>query len=96
LKQSKSLLDLRALLERVLPDNNPFYELEIEQDFPGVGYGVLLLSGRQLDVFPLILLAGWPRSLTPQATLSFQRRSMERLPVGIPAQKEFIGTLLTR
>jgi two-component system cell cycle sensor histidine kinase/response regulator CckA len=51
------ILVLRDLLERVLPDNNPFQDLEIEQDFPGVGYRVLLLSGRQLDGFPLILLA---------------------------------------
>jgi two-component system, cell cycle sensor histidine kinase and response regulator CckA len=50
------ILDLRDLLERVLPNHNPFQDLEIEQDFPGVGYRVLLLSGRQLDGFPLILL----------------------------------------
>jgi two-component system, cell cycle sensor histidine kinase and response regulator CckA len=52
-----NILVLRDLLERVLSGNNPFQDLEIEQDFPGVGYRVLLLSGRQLDGFPLILLA---------------------------------------
>jgi len=51
------ILALRDLLEHLLPDNHPFQDLEIEQDFPGVGYRVLLLSGRQLDGFPLILLA---------------------------------------
>jgi PAS domain S-box-containing protein len=51
------ILDLRELLEHALSDNKPFHDLEIEQDFPGVGYKVLLLSGRQLDGFPLILLA---------------------------------------
>ncbi len=51
------ILNLRAMLEHVLPDNKPFQQLEIEQDLPGVGYRVLLLSGRQLDGFPLIFLA---------------------------------------
>jgi PAS domain S-box-containing protein len=51
------ILDLRDLLGHVLPDNKPFQDLEIEQDFPGVGNRVLVLSGRQLDGFPLILLA---------------------------------------
>jgi len=51
------ILDLRAMLEHVLPDDKPFQDLEIEQDFPGIGDRVLLLSGRRLDGFPLILLA---------------------------------------
>src|SRR5579872_4336718 len=51
------LLDLRDLLGRVLHDHEPFQGLEIEQDFPGVGNRVLVLSGRQLDGFLLILLA---------------------------------------
>jgi len=51
------ILDLRDLLGRVLHDHKPFQDLEIEQDFPGVGNRVLVLSGRQLDGFPLILLA---------------------------------------
>src|SRR5579864_7716068 len=51
------ILDLRDMLGHVLPDNKPFQDLEIEQDFPGVGNRVLVLSGRQLDGFPLILLA---------------------------------------
>ena len=51
------ILDLRAMLEHVLPDDKPFQGLEIEQDFPGIGDRVLLLSGRRLDGFPLILLA---------------------------------------
>jgi PAS domain S-box-containing protein len=51
------ILDLRAVLEHVLPDDEPFQDLEIEQDFPGVGYRVLLLSGRRINGFPLILLA---------------------------------------
>ena len=51
------ILDLRDLLGRVLHAHQPFQDLEIEQDFPGVGNRVLVLSGRQLDGFPLILLA---------------------------------------
>ena len=51
------ILDLRDLLGRVLHDHKPFQDLEMEQDFPGVGNRVLVLSGRQLDGFPLILLA---------------------------------------
>ena len=52
-----NILDLRDLLGRVLHDHEPFQDLEIEQDFPGVGNRVLVVSGRQLDGFPLILLA---------------------------------------
>ena len=52
-----NILDLRDLLGRVLRDHEPFQDLEIEQDFPGVGNRLLVLSGRQLDGFPLILLA---------------------------------------
>jgi len=51
------ILDLRVMLEHVLSDDRPFTDLEIEQDFPGIGYRVLLMSGRRLDGFPLILLA---------------------------------------
>jgi PAS domain-containing protein len=35
------ILDLRAMLEHVLPDDKPFQDLEIEQDFPGIGDRVL-------------------------------------------------------
>ena len=48
---------LRELLEQVLGSNKCFEGLEIEQDFPGIGERVLLVSGRQVDGFPLIVLA---------------------------------------
>jgi PAS domain S-box-containing protein len=97
------ILDLRAMLEHVLPDNKPFQELEIEQDFPGVGYRVLLLSGRQLDVFRcsfslLMILpsAGnvtfdWPPSLNPETTPFFPRHSMEAERIYGYVAHEMIG-----
>ena len=50
------ILDLRDLLERLLRFDNTNQDLEIEQDFPGIGCRVLLLHGRRLDALPLILL----------------------------------------
>ena len=48
--------DLRDLLERLLRFDNTHQDLEIEQDFPGIGCRVLLLHGRRVDALPLILL----------------------------------------
>ena len=46
---------LRDMLDRVLSDGS-FQDLEIAQDFPGVGHRVLLLSGRHLEKLGVILL----------------------------------------
>ncbi len=48
---------LRDLLDRVLPGNNSFQDFQIEQDFPGLGHRVLVLSGCRLDGLKMILLA---------------------------------------
>jgi PAS domain S-box-containing protein len=50
------ILDLRDLLERLLRFDTTHQDLEIEQDFPGIGSRALLLHGRRLDALPLILL----------------------------------------
>ena len=50
------ILDLRDLLKGIVEHGERFQDLEIEQDFPHIGNRVLLLSGRRIDGFPLILL----------------------------------------
>jgi len=40
---------LRKLLERVLPENKPFENFEIEEDFPGLGRRVFNLSARKIS-----------------------------------------------
>ena len=47
---------LREMLESVLPDNKTVHGFEIEQDFPGVGHKVLMLSARQLDGLQRVLV----------------------------------------
>jgi two-component system CheB/CheR fusion protein len=47
---------VRNMLQRVLPENKSFQNFEIEQDFPGIGHRVLVLSARQLDGLQQILL----------------------------------------
>jgi two-component system CheB/CheR fusion protein len=47
---------LRDMLQRILPDKKAVQGFEIEQDFPGVGHRVLVLSARQLDGLQQILL----------------------------------------
>ena len=47
---------LRDMLERILPDHKAVQDFEIEQDFPGIGHRVLMLSARQLDGLQQILL----------------------------------------
>jgi len=47
---------LRDMLQRLLPDKKAVQDFEIEQDFPGVGHRVLVLSARQLDGLEQILL----------------------------------------
>ena len=47
---------LRDMLQRILPDHKSVQDFEIEQDFPGIGHRVLVLSARQLDGVQQILL----------------------------------------
>ena len=47
---------LRDMLERILPDHKAVQDFEIEQDFPGIGHRVLVISARQLDGVQQILL----------------------------------------
>jgi len=53
--------ELKRLLEDILPNNTPFQALEIEHDFPVVGYRAVRLNGRRIlqgrAAAPLILLA---------------------------------------
>ena len=44
------------MLESILPDHKAVQDFEIEQDFPGIGHRVLVLSARQLDGLQQILL----------------------------------------
>jgi PAS domain-containing protein len=44
------------MLQRILPDKKAVQGFEIEQDFPGVGHRVLVLSARRLDGLQQILL----------------------------------------
>lgn len=41
---------LRAMLERVVPDNHPFDDFLLEDDFPGLGHRVFKLNARKIDV----------------------------------------------
>ncbi|HEY3283738.1 MAG TPA: chemotaxis protein CheB [Armatimonadota bacterium] len=52
-----NLETLRGVLGRVLPGSNSFSDLEIEQDFQGLGHRHLMLSGCRLDGLDMILLA---------------------------------------
>jgi two-component system CheB/CheR fusion protein len=47
---------LREMLERILPDHKMVQDFQIEQDFPGVGRKVLMLSARRLEDLQLILM----------------------------------------
>jgi two-component system, chemotaxis family, CheB/CheR fusion protein len=47
---------LRDMLQCVLPDHKSVRDFEIEQEFPGIGRRVLLLSACQLEELPQILL----------------------------------------
>ena len=47
---------VRDMLQRILPGNQSVQGFEIEQDFPGIGHRVLVLSARQLDGLQQILL----------------------------------------
>lgn len=49
--------ELRDLLERILPENETFNDLEVEQDFKGIGRRIILLNARRLDDHDMILLA---------------------------------------
>jgi PAS domain S-box-containing protein len=40
---------LRELLERVLSNDQPFYDYEVEDDFPMVGHRIMLLNARRLQ-----------------------------------------------
>jgi signal transduction histidine kinase len=51
------LLELRKLLEDILPHERAFDGYEVEHDFVGVGPRVVLLNARRLDNHSLILLA---------------------------------------
>jgi PAS domain S-box-containing protein len=48
---------LRALLEKVLPRNSSFKDLEITREFPSLGTRTILLSGRPLEQLQKILLS---------------------------------------
>lgn len=48
---------LREHLEDVLPENQKFDDLEVEQDFPNIGRKTMLLNARRIDHMELILLA---------------------------------------
>lgn len=41
---------LRYLLEKVLPNNNPFENFEVEHDFPNIGKKIMVLNARRIDV----------------------------------------------
>ncbi len=41
--------ELRALLEKILPERSSFVDFEVSRDFPGIGQRVMLLNARQLD-----------------------------------------------
>ena len=47
---------LREMLEHILPDDKTIRGFEIEQDFPGVGHKVLVLSARKLDDLQHVLV----------------------------------------
>jgi PAS domain S-box-containing protein len=42
--------ELKELLERILPNNNPFDNFEVEHDFPGIGRRIMLLNARQIHL----------------------------------------------
>jgi two-component system CheB/CheR fusion protein len=44
-----NLLDLRHLLEEILPKNNSFQDFVVDQTFPHIGRRVLALNGRRLE-----------------------------------------------
>jgi PAS domain S-box-containing protein len=52
---------LRELLEKILPENNPFDDCEVEHDFATIGRRTMLLNARQIERAkgeePIILLA---------------------------------------
>ncbi len=47
---------VREMLEAILPQRKTVQDLEIQQDFPGSGYKLLVLSARQLDSVQKVLL----------------------------------------
>jgi two-component system, cell cycle sensor histidine kinase and response regulator CckA len=40
---------LRELLEKILPENNPFDDYEVEHDFATIGRRIMLLNARQIE-----------------------------------------------
>jgi two-component system, cell cycle sensor histidine kinase and response regulator CckA len=40
---------LRELLEKILPENNPFDNYEVEHDFAAIGRRTMLLNARQIE-----------------------------------------------
>lgn len=52
-----NIAELRALLERILPDQHSFDDYEIEHEFETIGRRFMLLNARRLDHLDLILLA---------------------------------------
>ncbi len=49
--------EIHALLRKVLTENQPFDDVEVQRDFQKAGRKILLLSARQLDAVQLILLS---------------------------------------
>jgi len=49
--------ELKELLERILPNRNPFNDFEVSHEFPKIGLRIMLLNARQLDSTKQILLA---------------------------------------
>jgi PAS domain S-box-containing protein len=41
---------LRELLEKVLPEQNPFEGFEVEHEFPGIGKRTMVLNARQIEL----------------------------------------------
>jgi two-component system CheB/CheR fusion protein len=68
------LPELRALLERILPEACTFNDFEVDHTFDGIGRRLMLLNARRLDHTNLILLA--IRDITGLKTAEAQLREL--------------------
>lgn len=78
---------LRQLLEKVLPEDEAFNDVEVNHEFERIGRRIMLLNGRRLDHMGMILLA--IRDVTEQRHMEAEREML------VGELHHRIGNLLT-
>ena len=84
---------LREMLQHILPDHKMVQDFQIEQDFPGIGRRVLMLSARQLDNLQLILMG--IDDVTARSELDLRLAAIVESSDDAIVSKTLDGTIIT-